>query len=158
MREREVEILLVEDNPEDIELTLHALRQENLANRVEVVRDGEEALDFLFCRGPYATRRFDGPPHVVLLDLKLPKVDGLEVLREAKADPRTKAIPIVILTASREERDLVNGYHLGANGYIQKPVEFDEFRNIVKQLGLYWLVVNEAPPACAFRTPTRPRE
>jgi len=158
MRQEVVEILLVEDNPEDVELTLHALRQEKLANHVEVVRDGEEALDFLFCRGAFAGRSFEGPPHVVLLDLKLPKVDGLEVLREVKTDPRTKAIPVVILTASREERDLVNGYHLGANGYIQKPVGFEEFRNIVKQLGLYWLVVNEAPPPTAFRTPSRTRE
>ncbi len=155
MTSNEVEILLVEDNPEDVELTLHALRQEKLANRVEVVRDGEEALDFLFCRGSYASRSFEEPPHVVLLDLKLPKVDGMEVLREVKVDPRTKAIPVVILTASREERDLVNGYHLGANGYIQKPVGFEEFRSIVKQLGLYWLVVNEPPPPSAFRAPTR---
>jgi two-component system response regulator len=153
MREEEIEILLVEDNPDDIELTLHALRQEKLANRVEVVRDGEEALDFLFCRGAYAGRSFEEPPHVVLLDLKLPKVEGLEVLREVKADPRTKAIPVVILTASREEQDLVNGYQLGANGYIQKPVGFEDFRHIVKQLGLYWLVVNEPPPPSAFRLP-----
>jgi len=158
MEREEVGILLVEDNPEDVELTLHALRQEKLANRVEVVRDGEEALDFLFCRGAYDSRSFEGPPHVVLLDLKLPKVDGLEVLREVKADPRTKAIPVVILTASREERDLVDGYQLGANGYIQKPVGFEEFRNIVKQLGLYWLVVNEPPPPCAFRPPFRAEE
>jgi CheY-like chemotaxis protein len=152
-QKKEVEILLVEDNAEDVELTMHALRQENLANRVEVARDGEQALDFLFCRGSYADRTFEGPPNVVLLDLKLPKVDGLEVLREAKSDPRTKAIPIVILTASREEQDMVNGYGLGANGYIQKPVVFDEFRNIVKQLGLYWLVVNQPPPPGAFRPP-----
>ena len=158
MEREEVGILLVEDNPEDVELTLHALRQEKLANRVEVVRDGEEALDFLFCRGSHDSRSFEGPPHVVLLDLKLPKVDGLEVLREVKADPRTKAIPVVILTASREERDLVDGYHLGANGYIQKPVGFEEFRNIVKQLGLYWLVVNEPPPPGAFRPPFRAEE
>ena len=158
MKREEVEILLVEDNPEDVELSLHALHQEKLANRVEVVRDGEEALDFLFCRGSYEGRNFERPPHVVLLDLKLPKVDGLEVLREVKADPRTKAIPVVILTASREERDLANGYHLGANGYIQKPVDFEEFRNIVKQLGFYWLVVNEPPPPGAFRPPFRAGE
>jgi CheY-like chemotaxis protein len=149
-----VEILLVEDTPEDVELTLHALRQEKLANHVEVVRDGEQALDFLFCRGSYAGRSFEVPPRVVLLDLKLPKVDGLEVLREVKSDPRTKAIPVVILTASREDQDLVDGYGLGANGYIQKPVGFEEFRNIVKQLGLYWLVVNEPPPPGAFRPPS----
>ena len=158
MKQAEVEILLVEDNPEDVELTLHALCQEKLANHVEVVRDGEEALDFLFCRGPWAGRSFEGPPNVVLLDLKLPKVDGLEVLREVKGDPRTKAIPIVILTASREEQDMVDGYCLGANGYIQKPVSFDEFRNIVKQLGLYWLVVNVPPPPGAFRPTLRSGE
>jgi CheY-like chemotaxis protein len=148
---REAEILLVEDNPEDVELTVHALQEGNLANRIEVVRDGEEALDYLFCRGPYGQRSFEFPPRVVLLDLKLPKVDGLEVLRQIKSDPRTKAIPVVILTASREEKDMVHGYHLGVNGYIQKSVDFDRFRDVVKQLGLYWLVVNEPPPASAFR-------
>lgn len=145
------EILLVEDNLADVELTLHALRTEKLANHIEVARDGEEALDFLFCRGPYTQRSFENPPRLVLLDLKLPKVDGMEVLREVKEDPRTKSIPVVILTASREESDLVNGYHLGANGYIQKPVDFDKFRETVKQLGLYWLVVNQPPPPSAFR-------
>jgi CheY-like chemotaxis protein len=148
---RQVEILLVEDNPDDVELTLHALRQEKLANHIEVVRDGEEALDFLFCRGAYAARDFESPPRLVLLDLKLPKVDGLEVLREIKGDRRTKAIPVVILTSSREEKDLVNGYHLGVNAYIQKPVDFDKFRETVKQLGLHWLVINQPPPAAAFR-------
>lgn len=157
MARDEIEILLVEDNPEDVELTLHALRREKLANSIEVVRDGEEALDFLFCRGPYADRHFENAPRLVLLDLKLPKVDGLEVLREVKNDPRTKAIPVVILTASREEADMVNGYHLGANGYIQKPVDFETFRDIVKQMGLYWLVVNEPPPASAFRPRERER-
>jgi two-component system response regulator len=151
MTKQDGEILLVEDSPDDIELTLHALRQEKVANHIEVARDGEEALDFLFCRGSHAQRSFEQPPQVVLLDLKLPKVDGMEVLREIKKDPRTKAIPVVILTASREETDMVNGYHLGVNGYIQKPVDFDNFRNMVKQLGLYWLVVNEPPPAAAFR-------
>jgi CheY-like chemotaxis protein len=151
MGREEVEILLVEDNLEDVELTLHALRQQHLANDIQVVRDGEEALDFLFCRGAYGHRAFESPPRVVLLDLKLPKVDGLEVLRQIKSDPRTKAIPVVILTASREEKDMVNGYHMGVNGYIQKPVDFDKFRETVKQLGLYWLVVNEPPPASAFQ-------
>jgi CheY-like chemotaxis protein len=150
MTRQDVEILLVEDNPDDIELTLHALRQEKVANRIEVVRDGEEALDFLFCRGPYAQRSFEQAPRVVLLDLKLPKVEGMEVLREIKKDPRTRAIPVVILTTSRDESDVVNGYHLGANGYVQKPVDFDNFRHLVKQLGLYWLVVNEPPPPAAF--------
>ena len=151
MIRQDVKILLVEDNPDNVELTLHALHQERLANHIEVARDGEEALDFLLCRGPCAHRSFEQAPRVVLLDLRLPKVEGMEVLREIKKDPRTKAIPIVILTTSGEESDLVNGYDLGANGYIQKPVDFDNFRNVVKQLGLYWLVVNEPPPPAAFR-------
>ncbi len=145
------EILLVEDNADDLELAIHALRRENLGNHIEIARDGEEALDYLFCRRRFSQRNFDHPPHLVLLDLKLPKVDGLEVLRAVKSDPRTKAIPVVILTASREEKDLVNGYQLGVNAYIQKPVDFDQFRSIVKQLGLFWLVVNQPPPAQAFR-------
>jgi two-component system response regulator len=149
--EKEIEILLVEDNPDDMELALHALRQEKLANRVEVAHDGEEALDFLFCRGAHKNRSFENAPKVVLLDLKLPKVDGIEVLRQLKNDPRTKAIPVVILTSSREEKDMVHGYQLGVNAYIQKPVDFEQFRNVVKQLGLFWLVVNQAPPASAFR-------
>ena len=147
----EVEILLVEDNPDDVELAVHALRRENLANRIEIARDGEEALDFLFCRGRYNNRSFQSPPRLVLLDLKLPKVDGLEVLKEVKGDPRTKAIPVVILTSSREEQDLVNGYKLGGNAYIQKPVDFAQFRETVKQLGLFWLVVNQPPPVAAFQ-------
>ncbi len=142
----EIEILLVEDNEADEELAIHALRTNNLANQIHVARDGEEALDFLFCRGEHNGRGFDKPPRLVLLDLKLPKVDGLEVLRQLKSDPRTKAIPIVILTASREERDMINGYQLGVNSYIQKPVDFVQFREIIKQLGLYWLVVNQASP------------
>lgn len=150
MTQDEVEILLVEDNPADVELTLHALRNNNVRNRIQVVRDGEEALDFLFCRGPYSKRSFQQAPKLVLLDLKLPKVDGMEVLREVKNDPRTKAIPVVILTASKEEKDLVNGYQLGTNSYIQKPVDFSQFRETVKQLGLYWLLVNEPPPPNAF--------
>ena len=145
-----VEILLVEDNPADVELTLHALRRNNLANRIHVARDGEEALDFLFCRGPHSTRSFDNPPRMVLLDLKLPKVDGLEVLRQLKGDGRTKAIPVVILTSSKEDRDMVSGYQLGVNSYIQKPVDFTAFRETIKQLGLYWMVVNQPPPADAF--------
>lgn len=147
---RKVEILLVEDNSQDIELALYALRREKLANHIEVSRDGEEALDFLFCRGPFANRSINEPPRLVLLDLKLPKVDGLEVLRQIKLDPRTKAIPVVIMTSSREERDMVNGYKLGVNAYIQKPVDFDEFRQMVNQIGLFWMVVNQAPPSSAF--------
>ncbi len=148
----EVEILLVEDNEADVELTLHALRHNNLANKIQVVRDGEEALDFIFCRGPHSDRSFERAPKLILLDLKLPKVDGLEVLRQVKNDARTKAIPVVILTSSKEEKDMVNGYHLGVNSYIQKPVDFDQFREMVQQLGLYWWLVNEPPPPNAFST------
>ena len=146
-----VEILLVEDNPDDIDLALHALRRNNLANAVHVVRDGEEALDFVFCRGAYGSRRFDEVPKVVLLDLKLPKVDGLEVLRAIKKDDRTKALPVVVMTSSKEQRDMVEGYQLGVNSYIQKPVDFDAFRDLIKQLGFYWLVVNQSPPPEAFK-------
>jgi CheY-like chemotaxis protein len=151
MTQEVLQILLVEDSPNDVKLTIHALREENLGNSIQVARDGEEALDFLFCRGEFASRSFDHPPRLVLLDLKLPKVDGLEVLRAVKGDPRTHAIPIVVLTSSREEGDLVESYKLGVNAYIQKPVEFDSFRKAVKQLGLFWLVVNEPPPPSTFR-------
>ena len=143
MSDRKVEILLVEDNQNDVELTLHALRKENLANSIHVARDGEEALEFLFCNGAHADRSFDRPPRLVLLDLKLPKVDGMEVLRKLKADSRTQSIPVVILTSSKEERDLVQGYGLGANSYIQKPVDFDQFRDTVKSVGFYWLLINQ---------------
>ncbi len=147
----EIDILLVEDNPADVELTLRAFRTQHVSNSIHVVRDGEEALDFLFCRGPFAERPFDQPPKVVLLDLKLPKVDGMEVLRQLKADSRTRLIPVVVLTSSREERDLVESYQLGVSSYIQKPVDFDQFCEVVKQLGLYWMVVNIPPPPSAFR-------
>ena len=146
----ENEILLVEDNDADVELTLLALRGENLCNQIHIVRDGAEALDFLFCRNQYQSRAGAPLPKLVLLDLKLPKVDGLEVLRQLKQDPRTRIIPVVILTASREESDLLNGYKLGTNSYIQKPVDFNQFRDRVKQLGLYWLVVNEVPASAAM--------
>jgi two-component system response regulator len=152
MADNHMEILLVEDNPKDLKLALHALQNEKFSNHIEVARDGEEALDYIFRRGRFAERNADIHPRLVLLDLKLPKVDGLEVLRAIKSDPQTKAIPVVILTSSKEERDMVEGYHLGANAYIQKPVDFDRFREIVKQLGLFWLVVNEPPPAAAFRS------
>lgn len=149
---RNSEIVLVEDNPSDAELTLHALRKNNLANRIHLMRDGAEALDFLFCRGPYADRQMDAPPHLVLLDLKLPKVDGLEVLQEIKSDPRTQSIPVVVMTSSKEDRDLVRSYRLGVNSYIQKPVNFTEFQDVVRQLGMYWLLVNNKPPVAAFTT------
>jgi two-component system, response regulator len=145
-----IEILLVEDNPLDAELTLRALQMSKLANQIQLVRDGEEALDFLFCRGTFSSRRFERAPRLILLDLKLPKVDGLQVLDKVKGDPRTKAIPVIILTSSKEERDLVRGYKLGVNSYIQKPVNFGEFQKVVEQLGMYWLLVNSKPPAAAF--------
>src|SRR5271170_3274085 len=145
MNPNQVDILLVDDSQDDVDLTLHALRSENLANRVIVARDGEEALDFLFCTGPHAERSFDHPPKLVLLDLKMPKVDGMQVLKQIKSDPRTRIIPVVLMTSSREERDLVAGYDLGVNSYLQKPVDFDEFRKMVKLLGLYWLVINRPP-------------
>lgn len=147
MNARELDILLVEDNEDDMDLALHALRREKLANSIFVARDGEEALDFLFCRGGFAQRSFDHPPKLVLLDLKLPKVDGMEVLKQIKSDPRTKTIPVVIMTSSKEERDLVAGYNLGVNSYIQKPVDFDQFRETVKSVGLYWVVINQPPVA-----------
>jgi two-component system response regulator len=146
MNSATLEILLVEDNQDDMDLALHVLRREKVANRISVARDGEEALDFLFCRGVFAERPFEGPPKLVLLDLKLPKVDGMEVLRQVKSDPRTKNIPVVIMTSSKEERDLVKGYNLGANSYIQKPVDFDKFRETIKSVGLYWLVINQPIP------------
>jgi two-component system response regulator len=146
MNSEELDILLVEDSQDDMDLALHALKRGQLANRIFVARDGEEALDFLFCRGPFAHRSFENPPKLVLLDLKLPKVDGMEVLKQIKEDARTKTIPIVIMTSSKEERDLVAGYNLGANSYIQKPVDFDQFRETVKTVGLYWLVINQPVP------------
>ncbi len=139
-------ILLVEDNPDDVELTLRALKQYNVRNQIAVVRDGAEALDFLFARGAYAERSVCPMPAVVLLDLKLPKVDGFEVLQRMRVDERTKLIPVVILTSSKEERDMVNGYKFGANSYVRKPVDFTQFVEAARQLGLYWLVINEPPP------------
>lgn len=140
-------ILLVEDNADDEELTLRALAKSNIVNRVVVARDGVEALDFLFMRGAYATRDANDGPQVVLLDLKLPKLDGLEVLRQLRADSRTRRLPVVILTSSAEEQDVLRGYDLGANSYIRKPVDFTQFVEAVRQLGLYWLVLNQSVPA-----------
>jgi CheY-like chemotaxis protein len=140
-----LEVLLVEDDPDDLELTLHALKEARITNPIQVARDGEEALDYIFSRGSH-TGRENTRPRVILLDLKLPKVDGLQVLRQIKADGRTKGIPVVILTSSSEERDLIEGYRLGANSYIQKPVDFTQFQSTIRELGYYWLVVNQAPP------------
>jgi len=139
-------ILLVEDNRDDEELTRHAFQASNIPNEVVVARDGAEALDFLFGTGPHAGRDVGAGPAITLLDLKLPKVDGLEVLRRVRADERTRLFPIVILTSSTEAQDLVRGYRLGANSYIRKPVDFDQFTETARQLGLYWLLLNEAPP------------
>jgi CheY-like chemotaxis protein len=138
-----VEILLVEDNPNDAELTLRALKKHNLANRVVHVSDGEQALDFMFARGAFAARKVEEGPKVVILDLKLPKVDGLEVLRALKGNPATRAIPVVVLTSSREEKDIIESYQLGVNSYIVKPVEFEKFIVAIRDLGLYWLLLNQ---------------
>jgi two-component system, response regulator len=140
-----VEILLVEDNPNDLELTLHALKKNNIANRIHVASDGEEALDFIFCENKYADRNISIVPKMILLDLKLPKIDGIEVLRRVKNDSRTKRVPVVMLTTSREESDIVESYELGVNSYIVKPVDFDQFVEAIRQLGLYWLLLNQPP-------------
>jgi len=140
----EVEILLVEDNPNDAELTIRALKKSNLANNIVHVVDGEEALNFIFCRGNYSDNKHC-LPKVILLDLKLPKVDGLEVLKELKSNERTRAIPVVMLTSSKEERDIIESYKLGVNSYIAKPVDFDQFVEAIKNLGLYWLLLNQSP-------------
>ena len=141
----EVEILLVEDNPTDAELCIRALKKSNLANKLVWVKDGAEALDFIFAAGAYSGRRITNGPKVILLDLRLPKVDGMEVLRRIKNDERTRTIPVVVLTSSREDRDVAESYQLGVNSYISKPVEFDEFAKTVSELGLYWLLVNRPP-------------
>jgi len=143
------EILLVEDNSDDVELTLHAFKESKITNRVQIVRDGVEALDFLFCRGSHADREPNDWPKVILLDLKLPRIDGLEVLRQIRADHKTQLLPVVILTSSREERDIVEGYRLGVNSFIQKPVDFEQFAAAIRTLGLYWLILNRPPQRAA---------
>jgi CheY-like chemotaxis protein len=140
-----VEILLVEDNPQDLQLALRALAKSNLTNHIEVVRDGAEALEFIFGEGAYAGRKLENGPKVILLDLKLPKVDGLEVLKRIKGDERTKAIPVVMLTSSKEQSDLVESYRLGVNSYIVKPVNFERFAQAVQELGMYWVLLNQSP-------------
>ena len=145
MNKNIVEILLVEDSSTDVELTLRGLKKHNLANKVYVVKDGAEALDFIFATGQYADRSIDNLPKLILLDLKLPKVDGLEVLRKIKSDERTKIIPVVVLTSSKQERDIIESYKLGVNSYISKPVDFDKFVHSVEEIGLYWLLLNERP-------------
>jgi len=140
-----VEILIVEDTPEDLELTLRALRKAKLSNRIQVARDGAEAIEFVFCEGQYAERQIGNVPKVILLDLKLPKIDGLEVLKRIKGDARTKDIPVVVLTSSKEQKDVVESYRLGVNSYIVKPVNFEQFVAAVQELGMYWLLFNQPP-------------
>jgi two-component system response regulator len=145
MNIRDEIILLVEDNPDDVELTMRALRKNNIANKVVVAGDGVEALDYLFCTGTYAGRKPRDNPRLILLDLKLPKLDGLQVLARLRADEHTKLVPVVILTSSKEEHDLISGYKCGANSYVRKPVDFNKFVDAVHQIGLYWLLINESP-------------
>ncbi|HBJ85134.1 MAG TPA: two-component system response regulator [Verrucomicrobiales bacterium] len=140
-----IEILLVEDSPEDLELTCRALKNANLSNHIQIARDGAEALDFIFCEGPHAARRIEDTPKLIFLDLKLPKVDGLEVLQRIKGDPRTQHIPVVVLTSSKEQTDVVKSYALGVNSYIVKPVNFESFSRAVQELGMYWLLLNHPP-------------
>lgn len=145
MTDNDVEILLVEDNPNDVKLAMHAFKTHKIANCVHVVRDGAEALEFMFCTDRYADRKMHNGPKIVLLDLKLPLVDGIEVLRRIKSDPRTQSTPVVIMTSSKEDRDIVESYRLGVNSYIVKPVDFGQFTEAVKQLGYYWLLLNQSP-------------
>ena len=143
--ENAVEILIVEDTPEDLELALRALRKANLTNRIQIARDGAEAMEFIFAEGKHSGRKIEDGPKVVLLDLKLPKIDGMEVLRRIKSDPRTKTIPVVVLTSSKEQKDVVESYQLGVNSYIVKPVNFERFAAAVQDLGMYWLLLNQPP-------------
>ena len=145
MNQDQVEILLVEDNPTDAELTMRALKKKNLANNIVWVKDGAEALDFIFARGSYASHDIMARPKMILLDLQLPKVSGMDVLKRIKTDERMKTIPVVILTSSKEDRDIIESYRLGVNSYVSKPVDFGEFANSVSELGLYWLLINKAP-------------
>jgi CheY-like chemotaxis protein len=141
----EVEILIVEDSQDDLDMTLRALGKANLANRIQVARDGAEALEFIFCQGAHANRKVENGPRLILLDLKLPKIDGLEVLKRIKGDPRTKIIPVVVLTSSKEQKDVIESYKLGVNSYIVKPVELEGFIAAVQELGMYWMLLNEPP-------------
>ena len=141
----EIEILLVEDNQDDLDMALRSLRQANLANHIHIARDGVEALEFIFCQGAYAARKIENGPKVILLDLKLPRLDGLEVLKRVKGDPRTKMIPVVVLTSSKEQKDVIESYNLGVNSYMVKPVDFEGFAAVVKELGMYWLLLNQPP-------------
>jgi len=143
--DNDIEVLLVEDNPDDLDMALRALRKAHLANRIQVARDGAEALEFIFGTGAHTGRKVENGPRVILLDLKLPKIDGLEVLREVKSDPRTKMIPVVVLTSSKEQPDVVECYNLGVNSYIVKPVNFERFASAVAELGMYWLLLNHPP-------------
>jgi two-component system, response regulator len=153
MMSNAVEILLVEDTPSDAELTMLAFSRGHLANKLQVANDGIEALDYMFCRGKFSDRKFDDVPKLILLDLKLPKISGLEVLKQLKTDPRTRATPIVVLTSSNQQRDIADCYALGVNSYIIKPVNFQKFADAVRQLGMYWLLLNELPPQPAGYVP-----
>ncbi len=154
MSPQEQEILLVEDDPADAELTLASLHKEGMAGNIEIARDGAEALDFVFCKGAHASRTFEHPPKLILLDLKLPRVSGHDVLRAIKTDERTRAIPVVVLTSSNQDRDLVECYQLGANSYIQKPIDLKKYQDTVRTFGMYWLTVNHMPPSAAFTPKT----